>query len=91
MAGLEMEFSLAESKLGLDPLWRNKVSAFRKEHYPVLPDFNSVDLMKYLQQDKKNRDGNILVCLLSEPGSAKYDVAVTETDLLKLFEEYGIK
>jgi 3-dehydroquinate synthase len=44
---------------------------------------NYLDLKAYLIQDKKNKNGNIKMALLTEVGKCKYDITVSEKEISK--------
>jgi 3-dehydroquinate synthase len=53
---------------------------FGKSDYP--------ELMGYMKQDKKNRDGRILFTLLEEPGEARINVACSEEEIAAALDYY---
>lgn len=89
--GMIIELYLSGVKLGLSEDTVSEVTDFIFEHFPYYSEIHNAStaqLINIMRQDKKNRHGNILFTLLEEPGKARYDIPVTEQDIIEGINYY---
>lgn len=88
--GMAMEAYLSTRLAGLSHNVYMEIEQFILEHYD-LPRFSDEDIqamMGMLQNDKKNRSGKILCCLIPEIGSCTYDNKVNTELFLEVFMHF---
>lgn len=81
--GLKCELYLSVKKLGMSEKVHNYLSRML-HHFVTVPKFtlhNTEDILNYMRQDKKNRDGLIMCVLLQEIGVPVIDVAIDENEI----------
>jgi 3-dehydroquinate synthase len=83
-AGMIGELFLSEKILGLKQKQFEEAVAFLKNHFPLVTieekDFEAI--LQLMKQDKKNEKGKIRMALLKEIGKPKWDVEVSQEDIL---------
>lgn len=80
-AGMRLETRLSVSFAGLAETEAERIIRVLDRFFPDFPDalWEEEHLLAYLRQDKKNREGQLRMALLTEPGRAVWDIAVPES------------
>ncbi len=89
--GMICETFLSKKKLGLKKDQLNEIIEFITGIYPKI-DLNNLDKTQFLdklEQDKKNKGIDIQAALLSEIGSAKYEVSISKEDAIESLDFYS--
>ena len=89
-AGLYLETGLAV-KMGIcSPALQEEIRACVFERFPKIQYFESEipDILAQLQQDKKNRDGHLLMPLPAAPGDIRRDIQVSPEDCREALIQY---
>lgn len=89
-AGLYMEAGLAVKKGIMDPVLHEEIRTCVFERFPKVQYFESEipDILSCLMQDKKNRDGRILMPLPAAPGDILRDTEVGESECREALMNY---
>lgn len=87
--GLRAALRLSQWKLGMDPLWEERLSAqLERYQLPIRrPELDFQLLPQYLRRDKKNQDGQLRFVLLEGPGAARVCADVTLAEVERCWEE----
>jgi 3-dehydroquinate synthase len=51
----------------------------------------TISLMKFIRQDKKNRGEKLMFSLPLKPGACRYDIPVSETEILRALSQYNAR
>lgn len=90
--GMLMEAFLSLDYASLSQEEYKHIEKFITSNYEI-PNFTDeaiTTMIEMLRNDKKNKDGKILTCLISEIGVCKYDVEVSESAFLQTFKRFKI-
>ncbi|MFN8609346.1 MAG: 3-dehydroquinate synthase [Vulcanimicrobiota bacterium] len=87
--GLRAALRLSQWKLGLDPIWEQRLLAQLKRHQLPTgrPDLDFDRLPAFLMRDKKNQGGQLRFVLLDRPGGAQVCSTVTLDEVKQCWEE----
>jgi len=81
--GMICMLNLSCEKLGFDFELQNRIISKFKKIYSlnIYLFFENKNIIKYLIDDKKNKNGNILMVLLDDKLKAIYDIKITESEI----------
>jgi 3-dehydroquinate synthase len=88
--GMVMETYLSVLKVGLNREAFDSISTDLLKAYSI-PEFSNDDIesmLMLLSNDKKNKEGRILCCLISEIGTCVYDQEVTLEEFRQVFQYF---
>lgn len=91
--GMLMEAHLSLKQAGLEQNVYDELENFILQYYP-LPKFSDTDIqdmVEMLQNDKKNKGGNILSCLIKNIGECTFDNKITPEEFLETFLHFKNK
>jgi len=87
---MESSFSVDYSTLSKDDY--NIIKKVITSNYEI-PDFSNQainDMVQMLENDKKNKEGKILTCLLREIGYCNYDFEISKKEFIDKFKSYKV-
>jgi 3-dehydroquinate synthase len=79
--GMNVETKLAHSMGLLDESSFLRIQKILTRNYPCSQKFNWDDLLPFLKNDKKNKNGEIHFALPTSIGAAKWDIAINESEI----------
>lgn len=81
-AGMIYEAKLSQWYAGFAVEKMHRITKYIEDIYGHPPAVERADLMPILRQDKKNKEGKISFSLLDDIGSSKWDVMLTENEII---------
>ena len=83
-AGMEIEALLSLKVMGLDIRSYQRIFALLRKHYPILPisEEDIPEIIKRMQNDKKNKGNQIAFALLSKIGEADFSFSTGDHKLI---------
>ena len=91
--GMVMEAYLSKKIIGLSSEKYEILESFLLDLYPIpkLSDEDIKEMITLLNNDKKNKEGSILCCLISKIGECTFDNKVSPEDFLETFLHFKNK
>ena len=88
--GMLMEAFISINHASLRQSEYSSIKKFITSNYKI-PHFTNEDIdsmVRMIENDKKNREGKIFICLISEIGVYKYDIEVDKDVLISTFQAF---
>jgi 3-dehydroquinate synthase len=86
--GLLLESQLSTKLLGLPDAAFQEIKSALERSYSVKIPKDSLVIWELMQQDKKNKDGEVRICLLSQIGACNYDQVLHLEDFQEIYATY---
>lgn len=90
--GMLMEAYLSVEYASLSTVEYGSIKKLITSNYQI-PNFTNeaiTSMVQMLANDKKNKEGKILTCLISEIGTCKYDVEISEKAFIETFQSFQL-